>query len=380
MHHQFMELELKALEGYEAPSITSLHAQEDGSLLCGLAFAKPLLLKLIPNDNGTKFADMVSMNVESMLGEGAVAVLGGLRAKTTGDTIFTVLAEGFLPGFMRKLKNLKGEELIQFLHKNSGGVGGTVRHSIVEIHGSDSKMELRYVKDSGVLLDVMHMGSTVYGLSGKSIWKEPALNPEKREILRSDLVGNHALHRDADGNFWMSSKNARLMRLSHVDIKPKATTIALPGVKEGKDFAFYQSTASHVDGWLYGVGGNRKTLFRLRRNPESYVEEIQKLREFPSNITCIFALEREKNSKLLIALEGEADSGAVLWSIPLKEAEDPEEIPPIPGFTMEGVLKGMNHLGTLTLDNKGRLWGGEFSLGRGTANGSMPKIVRIASV
>lgn len=379
MHHQFLDLEIKALDGYEAPAITVLHAQEDGSLHCGLSFANPLVIKLIPNENGTKFADMVSMNVEGLLGEGAVAVLGGLRGKTTGDSIFTVLVEGFLPNFMKKLKHLSGQELLSFLHKNSGGMGGSVRHSIIEIHDSDSKMELRYVKDSGVVLDVMQMGSTVYGISGRSIWKEPILNPEKREILRSDLVGNHGLHRDVDGNFWMTGAKGRLLRLSHIDVKPKATTVAIPNAKDNPDFGFFHSAASSADGWLYGVGGNRKTLFRLRRNPESYVEEVQKLKEFPTNITCIYSLEREKNSKLLIAVEGK-DSNAALWSIPLKEAEDKEAIPPVPEFSIEGVLKGMNHLGTMTVDSKGRLWGGEYSLGRGEAKGQAPRIVRISSV
>src|SRR5690606_36453239 len=138
-------------------------------------------------------------------------------------------------------------------------------------------------KEPGMTWDIHFLGDYVFGLFPNQMWREPYLHLaiEKREALRKDLTGNNKLHRSEDGTFWALAENGRLMRFQYTENKAKPTPLKVPA-KDSQDFEL--SAASKVDGWLYGVAGAGKTLFRVRRNPISFEEEIQKLWEAPEPI------------------------------------------------------------------------------------------------
>ncbi|MBS1983484.1 MAG: hypothetical protein JST16_04870 [Bdellovibrionales bacterium] len=391
MDIQTIELPVKALEGYESPSVTTLHVQNDGTVLCGLAFAEPALFRLEFRGAALHATDM---GLEKELGKGVLGVVNGLRSTTSGDTAFAVLHEGFAPGFLRKmaggeLLGLSGQALRHNLESQDGGMGLSARHSVVQI--TEGKLSVRRYREPGALLDAAHIGDFIFGLQGTSIWREPYLNTEKRETLRKDLGGNAALHRDSVGNIWMLGQNGRLLRMAQTDLKAKPTPLKLPEWKEGALFEL--SAASPIDEWLYGTCADSRTLFRVRVNPISGEDEMQALKGFPSRITGMAfrmptpatapVVHKEPTfegpaplakATLYLALEGA--EGAELLQGEVEAAEDPELMSELPQFISYGRVPGVQDLSNLNWVGD-TLWAGEGHLGCGTLTPRKPRVFRI---
>lgn len=345
METKFFEIPAKALGAQEAASVTALHAQKDGSLLCGLRFASPCLFRVAVQKSESKFIDL---KLEEVLGADLLGVTGGLRSTTSGDTAFGALHGGMLPGFLQGLfggspRKKSGRELLDFLVKNDGGLGTCVRHSVVQL--AKDEINLRRVKEPGAIFDVAHVGDFIFGLAGNSIWREPYMNSEKRETLRKDLGYNESFHRDSQGNFWLVGENQRLQRMGQTDIKSKPTVLKLA------ESTLSLSTSSETDGWLYVTTLNSKDLYRLRRNPVSFEEELQKVHSFATEITGLVAIDREgegSTSELIVTLKGSA--AVEVYSVGLLVPEDPELPPPAPAPQRLGEIANAKQLNALTVD------------------------------
>lgn len=389
-----VELPVQALNGYAAPVITSLHAQRDGSVLCGLMFSAPALWKIKPT------LDVEDLKLETELGAGVVGITGGLRATTSGDTAFAVLHEGFAPGFLRKLaggdlRGRSGAEVANLLVETDGGLGVSIRHSVVQM--TDGKIVVRRYREPGALLDAAHIGDFVFGLYGGGIWREPYLNTEKREVLRKDLGTNGAIHRDAVGNIWMASRNGRLLRLGQTDIKAKPTPLKIPGGAPNLSC----TASSVVDEWLYGVSDDGKALFRFRVNPVSAEDEIQTVAELDRRILAVGCLGTEAeivaanpvgqvtpvegvkpvpHSTLVVAVEGA--EGVELWTGLHLVSDDPELMAPLPKLVQRTVLKGAKTVSTLSSFDGKTLWAGEGRLNEAPVGngGAKPRIFRISGL
>lgn len=268
MNFELIEVPSVHTGAAERSSVTALHFQQDGSLLCGLSFSNPIALRLTPKIAGGKTVfDVVDLELEDTFGSDLYLVSQGLRGTTSGDTAFAVLHGGMLPGFVRslmgqELSKKSGPELIQFLFSNSGGMGGFVRHSILQLLSGE--LSARRMKEPGAVLDVAHIGDYIFGLTGSSIWREPYLNSEKRETLRNDLQGNASLHRDESSMFWFLGANGRFLRMGQTDIKAVPTPLKWPGNLAANP-VFRQSTEGAFDSWLYGIADEANTLFRVRK-------------------------------------------------------------------------------------------------------------------
>jgi hypothetical protein len=323
--------------GYEAPAVTALHAQKDGSLLCGLSFSKPQMFRVKFVDGQAVFEDLAKT---ADFDDGVLAVVHGLRASNSGDTSLCVLHNGMLPGFLGgSVRGKKGQDLLDHLEKNEGGLGLQVRHSIVQL--ADQKVMARRFKDPGMLWDVIHVGAHMYGAASRSIWREPYLNTEKREVMRKDLGLNRVVSTDADGNFWFADENHRLMRMGLSDIKPKRTPLKLPD-----DSGIFDSSASFTDGWLYLVCESAKAVIRVRMNPVSREEESQRVCSFDRRIGGICAVDDPRVSKLFIAVD--KDGGFELHALALKKSDDPEMVPPVPPVELVATHSGVEVVNSLT--------------------------------
>ena len=378
MKHDLFELPIsKALvAAAERPAVTALYSQHDGTLLCGLSFCKPLLFRVKTSGANPEFEDL---KIEDSLGKSAVAVTHGLRPNISGSTTVAVLHTGFMPGFLKGLVGgnfleKSGKDLLDFYFENDGGMGAAIRHSILQI--SNNEVSVRRMKEPGAIIDVAHIGDFIFGLGGTSIWREPYLNSEKRETLRKDLGKNSLLHRDESGNFWFVGANERMQRMEQTDIKSKPTVLKLPVAE------FEVSAASETDGWLYGSSRNSHELYRLRRNPVSHEEEMQKVASFEHRITGLVALDREESSFLLVCLE--KSGAAEVHAVDLVKPEDPELPPPAAAPRILGTLAGISSVSSLTLDRsditKKRVWGGESRMGSGEKGFQPTRLVQISDL
>lgn len=395
MKTELFELPTKSLEGYESPSVSALHSQQDGSILCGVSFSNPSLFRLKHDKNFV----IEDLGLEEEVGSGCLGVMNGLWSATSGDTAFAVLHEGFAPGFLKKLaggdvRGKSGPDLIKNLLEQDGGMGASVRHSVVQI--VEGEFRVRRFREPGALMDAAHIGDFIFGLCGTSIWREPYLNAEKRETLRKDLVGNLSFHRDGSGNFWFQGQNGRLLRMGQTDIKAKPTTQKIPKWTESSLFEI--SAASPVDEWLYGVSGDSKVLFRVRVNPVSNEEEMQVVGEFAQRITGIAfqgeaavsvaptnqdqAMEQKEApavSEAFLAISLESPEGAEIRLGRVTPSEDPEMSSALPELKSLGRIRGVNQIGSLTFAGK-TLWAGEGRLGMGTLKDRKPRIVKITEI
>ena len=400
MKVETFELPVTPLKGdYEAPSVTALESQSDGSLLCGVAFASPAVMRLRVTDAGLSPKDAEDLKVEESLGADVLGVTNGLRPSTSGDTAFALFHKGMLPGVFsgllgKGLSGKRGKALVDFLLEQDGGMGTALRHSVVQL--SENKLVVRHFKNPGMLWDVAHIGDFVYGLHSTSVWREPYLNVEKRETLRGDLGANFSFHRDDAGNFWFVGQNMRLMRMAQGDNKAKPTPL-----KFADNSGFSVSATSTVDGWLYGTSGHSKTLVRIRINPVSFEEESQKICDFSQPITGLCAVDHPEVHKLVIAVEGR--EGAEIHALDLIRPEDPEMLPPVPVVRSLGRCEGVNCVSKLTLlplpkveapeidsdpsseirkpANAGPppvIWAGEGRLGWGVEDARKPRLLRIS--
>lgn len=381
MNYEIFQVPVKALpQCADKASVTALHAQGDGTLLCGLAFARPALFRISLSPDSKKIKNFEDMKIEEKVGEQVLGIMGGLRPSTSGDTAFAVLHGGFLPAFLRRLLGgdplkLSSRSLLEFLIKKEGGLGAFLRHSVIQI--SENEIMIRRHKEAGVLYDVAHIGDFLFGLSASAIWREPYLNSEKREVLRGDLSGNGSLHRDDDGTFWLASRSLRVLRLGQTEIKAKPTPLKLTEATLGL------SAASQVDGWLYVTTSDSKELIRIRRNPVSFEEEMQKIALFNRRITALVALEDEGSSKIVMVLEG--NEGCDVKSVVTLKAEDPESLPAIPPVVDEGRIPDVKSLSSLTrIVGTRELWAGESrlnsALSPGGANDEKTRLLRISGL
>lgn len=416
MKCEVFELPVESLGAdYEKPTITAVHAQKDDSILCGLLFAKPALVKIplksggMPADVSGSKLNFTNLNVEVQAGNDLLGVLNGLRPSVSGEAVCTLLHSGFLPGVFKGLlgkdvKGKKGAALLEFL-KSQEGSGSAVRHSVVHVEPSGD-LRSRSFKEPGLLWDVAHVGDFVFGLSGSSVWREPYLKPDKREFLRSDLQANYGLHRDDDGYFWFMGSNQRLLRMGLTDIKAQPTPLKAPDLS-----GLFLSAASTVDTWLYVTAKNSKTLLRIRRNPISREEELQFVADFDRPVTGLVAVDHPEVRKLFVALEGQGETE--IQSLAIIQPEDPEMIPPAPALKSELKIPGVSCVSSLTqtpqpipevaaleahsevdavqqADAKPEarkvnwgpkpvLWAAEGKLGS-PASGAMPRILRLSDI
>lgn len=395
MKFEVFELPAQALPvAGEGPSVTALHAQEDGSLLCGLLFAKPSLFRIRLKP---QFAPE-NLELEDALDNGIWGVAGGARSTSNAFTALGVLHEGFAPGFLRKLsggdlRGKWGKELLQTFADHDGGFGVGVRHSVVQIDGDD--ITVRRYREPGAILDAARSGDFVFGLSGSQIWREPYLNTEKREVLRKDLQLNMAFHRDGAGNFWLLGEEGRLLRLGQTDIKAKPTTLKFPNWQPGMPFDL--SAASPIDEWLYGVANAGRTLFRARVNPVSGTEELQTIREFEERIAGLGfvntitpklpdveelragpeARAPREMGRTTLVVSVASPEGAKILTAKLAEQEDPEMMEAAPQLESQGQVTGVSVVGNLTTQGS-TVWGGEGRVGFGEARDKAPRLVKIA--
>ncbi len=367
----------------ERPAVSALHAQSDGSLLCGLSFSHPLLLKITPENNAE--CKIEDLKLDELLDESAFAVSHGLRGTTGGDTAFAVLHVGALPSFASGMfggnpLHKSGEDLRQLLLKESGGAfGAHVRHSVIQM--IENELSVRRLKEPGALLDVAQIGAHIFGLTGSEIWREPYLHSEKRETIRNDLKGNWAIHRDDIEMFWFLNQKNRLVRMKQTDIKAIPTPLKSP---EGLDVANASITVSApmpFDSWVYAISMPSKTLFRMRRNPVSHEEELQVVRTFEDQPTAMLirtlATKENEKAQAQIVLVTSSQLGVKFWSAISQQTEDPEESGALPQFEALGNISEIKALGSLTVDAKGILWGGEGYLGWGDTQKEAPRLIRI---
>lgn len=399
MKVETLQLPVKALEGFEGPAVSALHVQRDGTVLCGLLFSNPSLFRLKANEGGR--IEATDLSLEREMGGGILGVINGLRPAVSGDTAFAVLHEGFAPSFLRKMAGggLAGktdEALAQALLEQDGGMGVSLRHSVVQMTEGD--FVIRRFREPGALLDAAHIGDFVFGLAGGHIWKEPYLNSEKRETLRKDLSGNFALNRDSAGNFWLQGQEGRLLRMGQMDNKARPTTLRLPDWKAGASLEL--AVASPVDEWLFALTQGGRVLFRVRVNPISKEEEIQVVARFESPATGMAFLSNASESPTLAAPLTPSEEDAAPAPSPLAEstlvvalatpqgaelrrgrvvaAEDPELASAPPELVSVGRVEGVAKIGPMSWDGQA-LWAADGLLGTGVRT-QAPKILRISDI
>jgi hypothetical protein len=389
MKAEIFELPVKKLDGApERSSVTALEVQNDGTLLCGLSFSRPLLFRVKVEGAKPAFEDL---EVEDGF-KTAFAVTHGLRGNAGGDTALAILEEGIVPGPFRSIMGSEvlkksGEELTQFLRMQDGGFGAFVRHSILQI--VDGELRVRRSREPGSLLDIAHIGDFVFGLTESTIWREPYLNSEKRETLRKDLASNGFIHRDPAGNFWFLGENDRLLRLGQTDIKAKPTPLKVPQA------GFDVSAPAATDGFLYGTCGGSRMLFRVRINPESREEELQQIGTLPGRAVAMVAVETppapegsDEATKaaaaagyppaLLIACE--MGAGIEFVTLKLEPLADPEMIPPPPAMNSSGRIPEFRHASSMSVDLRDPkapvVWVGEGRMGAGESGDAKPRLAR----
>jgi len=161
------------------------------------------------------------------------------------------------------------------------------------------------------------------------------------------------------------------MRFQYTENKAKPTLLKVPSKEDSQDFEL--SAASKVDGWLYGVSGGGKTLFRVRRNPISFEEEIQKLWDAPEAISAICAWDSAENPKIVLATASE--SGASLYSFKIEKLEDEEMIPEVPEATLLTKMTEAKRVSALTPDLQNAcLWAVEGYFGVKMARSDKEKL------
>lgn len=344
--HETWTLDFKPLEGWEeSPSFTKIQVLPTGDVALGAAFGHPFLSVL--RAKNTDQANIESLNLENVLESDALGIVGGFHSSKKGDVDISVMHSS-KPGAIKKLfsgdfSNLKGAELVQKLDEK--GEGSSV--SSTHLQYKDGKFDVRRVCDPGLTWDLRFLGDYVFGVTPAGMWRERYLHLqiEKRESLRRDLLGNFQIHRDGFGSFWALMQNGRLSRFEYTESKAKPTTKKLPGLE--KNHGFERSVASETDKWLYGVSGAGSELFRVRRNPESFEEEIQPIYTSSSPITALTAVDGGKKQGVVFSTES-AD-GAKLYFLETVEPEDVEALPEVPKVEELGIL-GVPRIGALAWD------------------------------
>jgi len=353
-------LEVNPLPGYsEAASLMGVRVLPSGELVVGSIFGSPMLRKVDWREGATP-TKIEDLRLEAELGDGVVGVLGSFRLSERGDLDLVALHEGSLPRWLRKIfgkdfSGRRGPELVSHLSSQGSAMGAQTSH----LQWKDGKFSVRRFKEPGITHDLQFLGDYVFAMFPGALAREPYLHlqPEKRETLRSDLVGNRALHRSEDGTFWMLASNGRISRFQYTENKAKPTPLKFPGFEASPVFAL--SASSKTDGWLYGVGGDERTLFRLRRNPISFEEELQVIWNSDRPITALVAVDRLESPKLLVALEG-----AQFVAFALVRPEDEELLPPIPSPEKLARVEGVSRVSSLTFDPaSGITWGVEGDFG-----------------
>lgn len=379
-----IEIPVKPSLGKISPLVSSLKLQSSSALLCGMLFADQSLWRIELGTQG-ELKNAENLKLEDFLGEKVWGVMGGLQPSLSGDTAFSVLHTGifsgafsFLGGGSLASKSLG--ELKDFFIGQDGGVGLALRHSVLQY--SNGEFSVRRSKEPGALLDTYCLGENVFGLSPSGIWKEPYLKPDKREMLRSDLLVNWALHRGDDGTLWFVGRDSRLYRFMQGDIK------ALPSRLKLRGQHFEQSAASSVGNWLYGLGENSE-LFRVRRNPISSEDELQQILAPFGNVVAIACADQElvgedQGVSGCLAVLVEKDHQLALWAASLVATEDAEDLGDVPVFQKVGEfsklqgaralqLKSLGHqkfvaftggpgLGSQVAESTLRLWSASFEL------------------
>lgn len=367
MKIQTVGLEVKPLESHaQSPSLMGVRVLPTGELVVGTVFGTPGLRK-VDWRTGSVPSKVEDLKLEEELGEDVVGVMGGFRISERGDLDIVVLHEGSLPRWIRKIfgkdfSQKSGPALVGHLDSTSSALGAQSSH----VQWKDGKFNVRRYKEAGMTLDLQFLGDYVFLMFPGNLAREPYLHLqiEKRETLRSDLAGNRALHRSEDGTFWMIAKNGRFSRFQYTEHKAKPTPLKFPAFEVSPVFAL--SASSSTDSWLYGVGGDQRTLFRLRRNPVSIEEELQVIWKSERPITALTALDRPENAKLLVAVEG-----AEFYAFAIARPEDEEALPAIPAAEKLGAADGVASVSSLTFDPVANTaWGVEGGFGSASSESS----------
>lgn len=379
MKIQKASLPVRSLPGYrESASLMGVRVLPSGELVVGTQFGTPSLRKVEWRE-GVAPQKVEDMKLEEELGSDVVGVLGGLRISERGDLDIVALHEGSLPRWLRKIfgkdfSGKAGSELSDFLAGQTSSLGVQTSH----LQWKDGKFNVRRYKEAGMTFDLQFLGDYVFAMFPGAFAREPYLHlqPEKRETLRSDLAGNRALHRSEDGTFWMLGRNGRLSRFQYGEHKAKPTPLKFPGFEVSPVFAL--SAASTTDGWLYGVGGDERSLFRVRRNPVSFEEELQVIWNSDRSITAIACVDRAENAKLIVALEG-----AELVSFAIEKVEDAEAMPAVPAPESLGKVEGLQCVSSLTFDAANNVvWGVEGGFGSASSQAAADtrSILRLSEI
>jgi hypothetical protein len=370
-------LEVKSLNGYSQKGFLSgIQVLPSGELLVGSAFASPALRKVSWSAEEVSVEDL---KLEDELGDDVLGIVGGFHLSERGDLDIVALHEGSLPKWIRKIfgkdfSTKSGSGLAEYLSAQGGAMGAQTSH----LQWKDGKFNVRRYKEPGMTWDLHFLGDYVFVMFAGYLARERYLHlqPEKRETLRNGLADNRALHRSDDGTFWMLGNNGRLQRFQYTENKAKPTPLKFPGFEESPVFAV--SAASSTDGWLYGVGGDQRTLFRARRNPVSFEEELQIVWKSEASITALVAVDRAENAKMIAATEGGS-----LHGLAIQRAEDQEALPPLPSPENLGHIEDVKHVSSLTFDaGRGIVWGVEGGFGSASSQ-SKPdscSIIRITEI
>lgn len=311
--------------------VTTLQEQKDGSFFLGLLFAEKSLLKVTLENDSLK--ELKALDIEKEFDADYLGITGGLRGTSTSDTAFATLHKGSagLMGLFKKASAPKNAyEMWEDLAIGKGSFGFSYKHSIVQI--VNGAFKIRHKQQPGVLLDAAHIGDFIFALSGNTIFREPYLNSEKRYFLREDLETNHRLHKVEDGVFWLVGDQNKMMKLGLTDNKALPTTKKVPGVP------MRASADCAVDGWLYAIAGN--TLFRVRVNPESRVDDLQLIKTFQDAVPLSVAVSELKVKegearKAKIYLSVAKEKSTEFYSFETTRPEDMEEVPQAPDLTRE---------------------------------------------
>lgn len=341
MRKNVFEYSVPKLDGFnQAPSLRSLHLQEDGSLWGAFLFSSQPLQKFEWDKKDGNVVAVESEGLESILGNDCIGIWSGVRPSSTGDTVLTAWHKGAVPALLnffgtdlRKADTAAIGNLIR-----TDGSGSTIRHSILELNSGE--WQVRRGKEAGVLSDVSIVGDYVFGLTPRAVFREPYLKTEKREVLRTDLQGNFMINRDAVGNFWFQAQNGRLLRMGLTDLKPKPTPLKVAGGELGI------SASSSVDGWMYAIVNDARQLVRIRINPITLEEELQVVSEFEGRADAIHVVDHETTAKLLVA-ESISGQGSRVLAYDLATPEDAEMIGEAPTYKVISTLDGVQRIAAI---------------------------------
>lgn len=342
MRRNIFEYSVPSIEGcVQSPSLRTLQLQEDGSLWGGFLFSSAPLQRFDWDAKDGNVVGIESEGIEDILGEDSIGIWSGLRPSSTGDTVFTAWHRGSVPAFINffgsDLRKADTAAIGSLIRKDAGAA--SIRHSIIE--RNSGRWQVRRGKEPGVLSDVAIIGDYVFGLSPKSVFREPYLKTEKREVLRTDLQGNFSINRDAAGTFWFQSQNGRLLRMALTDLKPKLTPLKVAGEELGF------GGASSVDGWMYVLTQNGKGLVRIRINPITLEEELQIVSEFEGRADALHVVDHETEAKLIVT-ESMNGQGSRVLVYGLGVAEDPEMIGAPPTFEVASMLEGVQRIAAIS--------------------------------